>query len=460
MSSDHVWGPTLDEMLHPSKIPADLRKRALAVLEGDPLSPLNLFNVTWRDGSDRIRHIILPRELTGIEADICVLLGRGFPTGSHKVGAAYSCAIEKQVRRDIVPGKHRLVWPSTGNYGVGGAYIGARMNYDSLVVLPEEMSRERFEKITYYGAKYVKTVGCESNVKEIYDKTHELAREPNTIIVNQFAEFGNYRFHFHVTGNTMCELFDELKRSHGVKRFAGITSAMGSSGTIACGDRVKQLHPDCLVAGLEPIQCPTLYSNGFGGHDIQGIGDKHVTWIHNTDNMDAMICIDEWDAKKGMRILNDKAGIEALISNGVAKNVAESMKELFGISGICNILGAIKLAKHYSLSAGDCIFTIATDSMDRYYSVVDDMNKKFGNLTVDGAKAGLDAIFHRQGIDYVREGTKHARDCWANLKYYTWVEQQGKGVDELRDQRNKEYWTRHQEMIAETNRMIKEQRGW
>lgn len=458
--SEHVWGPTFEEMLHPSKIRPETRKEALKVLEGDPLSPLNLFNITWRDTSDRIRHVILPRALTGIDAEICVLIGRGFPTGSHKVGPTYSCTIERQVAGEITPGVHRLVWPSTGNFGVGGAYVGKRMNYDSLVILPEEMSRERFDKITWYGAKYVKTPGCESNVKEIYDKTHELEREPNTIIVNQFADFANYRFHYFVTGNSMLELFDELRARGVAERFAGITSAMGSSGTIACGDRVKQKHADCKIVGLEPIQCPTLYSNGFGGHDIQGIGDKHVTWVHNTDNMDAIICLDDWDCKKGMQLVHEDAGRKAIARHGAKFGELECLKDLFGISGVCNILGAIKAAKHWRFGKGDVLFTVATDSIDRYLSVLEAMDKKLGKMGEAEAERRLESIFHRQGTDFIREGTSHARDCWANLKYYTWVEQQGKSVEELRAQRSREYWTRHQEKVMETDKKIRDGRGY
>ncbi len=460
MNKEYIWGPTFEEMLHPEKIPADLRKKALGVLEGDPLSPLNLFNITWRDGGNRIRHVVLPEALTGVPTPIVLLIGTGFPTGSHKVGATYSCTIEKQVRDEIEPGKHRLVWPSTGNYGVGGAYVGERMNYDSFVILPEEMSQERFDKITWYGAKYAKTPGCESNVKEIYDKAWELSREPNTIIVNQFSEFANYRFHYYVTGTTLLECFDELKAKGVGTRFAGITSAMGSSGTIACAERVKEVHPDCLTIGLEPIQCPTLYSNGFGGHDIQGIGDKHVTFIHNTDAMDAIICIDEWDSKKGMQLIHEEVGRRALVDAGVDANLLECIKDVFGISTICNILGAIKTAKHYRLGKDDVLFTIATDGIDRYYSVMEQMDAKCGKMDAEEARRRYESIFLRQPIDYIREGTEHAKDCWANLKYYTWVEQQGKAVEELRAQRSPEYWQAQREQLAETDRLIRDKRGW
>jgi len=459
MARAFVFGPTFEEMHDPRRMDPGIRARALAAHRGNPLDPVNLYNITWKDEHDRVRHIVLPRALTGVEAEIVLLTGRDFPTGSHKVGATYSCCIEKQVMGEIIPGRDRLIWPSTGNYGIGGAYVGPRMNYACLVLLPELMSQERFDRIHSYGAEYLKTPGCESNVKEIYDKCHELAREPHTVVVNQFAEFANYRFHYQVTGNAILELFGALQAQGRGTRLAAFVSAMGSGGTIAAGERLRQEVAQVRVVGLEPVQCPTLYANGYGGHDIQGIGDKHVTWIHNTDNMDALMCIDEWDCKKGLQLLAEPAGRAVLVRAGVPQGQAEEMADLFGISSICNILGAIKTAKFYGFSRGDVIFTIATDALDRYHSVLAQMNREAGPMDETEAAVRLEAIFHRQGLDYVREGTRHARDCWANLKYYTWVEQQGKTVAELRRQRDPEYWLAEQARIAEIDRRIREQRG-
>ena len=451
MNPSFVCGPTFEEMLHPDKINPDIRKKALAALEGAPLDPVNLYNITWKDKDNKVRHVVLPKLLTNIDADIVVITGKHFPTGSHKVGATYSCTIEKQVNGQATPGKHRLVWPSTGNYGIGGAYVGPRMGYKSLVILPERMSRERFEKIRSYGSDYIATPGCESNVKEIYDKTHELAREKDTIIVNQFAEFGNYRFHYSVTGNSILELFEDLKKSSGAKNLAGFCSAMGSAGTIGAGDRLKQVHKDCRIVGLEPIQCPTLFNNGFGDHDIQGIGDKHATWIHNTDNMDALMCIDDMSCKKGMQVVAEEAGWKALPE-------LEKFSTFLGISGVCNILGAIKTAKFYKLGRGDVIFTVATDSLDRYYSILGDLTNQFGKMDKDEAARRIKTIFHGAGLDWIREGDRLAHDSWANLKYYTWVEQQGKSVDDLRAQRSPEYWLKEQTKISEINKAIIGQR--
>src|SRR5438270_7009884 len=212
------------------------------------------------------------------------------------------------------------------------------MGCDSVVVLPARMNAQRFARIEAYGARVIKTVGSESNVKEIYDKTHELARDPNVRILNQFSEMGNYRFHYHVTGNTIAELAHELQHSMQVRGVSAFCSAMGSAGTIAAGDRLKQLWPNCKVVGLEPVQCPTLYNNGYGAHDIQGIGDKHVTWIHHVTNMDAIMCVDDVECKKGLQLLTEENGMEVLSRRfGVANDDVEQLARIFGISGVCNV---------------------------------------------------------------------------------------------------------------------------
>src|SRR5215470_6100094 len=332
-----ITGPTFEEMLHPQRIDSAVRGKATEARTSAPLDPVNLFNITWRDANNEAYHVVLPKALTGIDAEIVVLYGKEFPSGSHKVGAAYSVLLEKELFGEVDPAVHTLVWPSTGNYGIGGAWVGGRMGCKSLVVLPEGMSRERFERIESYGAKVIKTFGSESNVKEIYDKTHELkASDPNIRILNQFEVMGNYRFHYHVTGNTLVEVADELKAQgigHGV--INAFCSAMGSAGTIAAGDRLKQAFPGHLIVGVEPIQCPTLFNNGYGVHDIQGIGDKHVTWIHNVNNMDALMCIDDIECKKGLQVFAEEAGRETLVRRyKLNRDLVEQLGMLFGISGI------------------------------------------------------------------------------------------------------------------------------
>ncbi|GAB4526488.1 MAG: pyridoxal-phosphate dependent enzyme [Anaerolineae bacterium] len=454
-------GPTFEEMLHPSTVSPDIREKALAARDAAPLDPINLFNITWRDGENRIYHVVLPKGLTGVDANIVVLYGKDFPSGSHKVGAAYSVLLEKTLFGEVDPTQHKLVWPSTGNYGIGGAWVGGRMGCNSLVVLPEGMSRERFERIHSYGADVIKTYGSESNVKEIYDETKRLRREdPNVRILNQFEVMGNYRFHYHVTGNTIAELTQELQQQGiGAGKASAFISAMGSAGTIAAGDRLKQIWPEHKIVGLEPIQCPTLYNNGYGSHDIQGIGDKHVTWIHNVWNMDALMCIDDLECKKGLQLLAEDTGRDTLVRRyGADPALVEQLGTLFGISGICNVLGAIKTAKYYNFGKDDVIFTVATDALDRYYSVMDSMRECYGALDEAAAVGRVEGVFHAASTDWVMPGTPEARARWHNLKYYTWVEQQDKTVQELDAQRDPQWWEAHQARVADIDRALLHQR--
>jgi len=453
-----VWGPTYEEMLHPATIDEGIRRRAMAASE-DPLNEINLYNINWRDEGGKPYYVVLPRELTGVDANIVAIYSREFPTGSHKVGATYSVTMETQLAGDIKPGKSTLVFPSTGNYGIGGAWVGPRMGYDTLVVLPELMSQERFQKIASYGAKYVKTPGCESSVKEIYDKCKELRKNPSIKVLNQFETMANYRFHYYVTGNTVVELMALLKdKGIGDGTCAALVSAMGSGGTIAAADRLKQAFPGSRTVGLEPIQCSTLYNNGYGDHDIQGIGDKHVTWIHNVRNMDAVMCVDDMDSKMGLQLLTDPAGMDYLVKAvGIEPKLVEDLSTMFGISGVCNIIGAIKTAKYYRMGPKDTIVTILTDAIDRYRTVMADLATRFGAF--DRAQAAQRwGIFQDVTTDYVQEGTMLNKDRWFNLKYYTWVEQQGKTVEGLNAQRSQSWWEAEQAKVAEVDRRLAQAR--
>ncbi|MGI6604995.1 MAG: pyridoxal-phosphate dependent enzyme [Firmicutes bacterium] len=456
MPAKLIWGPTFEEMLHPEKIDPKVRQQALAAKTAAPLDPINLYNITWKKPDGTPCYLVLPKELTGVDANIIVLYSRDFPTGSHKVGATYSVTMENQLTGSIFPGRDTVVYPSTGNYGIGGAWVGSRMGYDALVILPELMSQERFQLIESYGARYIKTPGCESSVKEIYDKCNELAKQPNTRILNQFEVMANYRFHYYVTGNTIVELMTELKNQGiGDGRCAAYVSAMGSAGTIAAGDRLKELYPEHKIVGLEPIQCPTLYCNGYGDHDIQGIGDKHVTWIHNVLNMDALMCIDDMEAKLGLQLLTDPEGMEYLNSAvGIPTETVKDLATIFGISGVANVLGAIKTAKYWQLPTSANVVTILTDAIDRYHSVMDDLNQRFGRLDQVQAAVRYHSIFQGVKLDYIQEGTTLNRQRWFNLKYYTWVEQQGKTVAELNAQRSQAWWSEERAKVAEIDRLL------
>jgi len=460
--------PTFDEMLHPQAVDATIRARAAKARTEAPLDPINLFNINWQKSdsvsgssappnTSQTNYFVMPHALTGVEAEIVVIVAKDFPTGSHKVGPAYSVVAEKLVAGDIEPGKHTLVFPSTGNYGIGGSWVGPRMGFRSLVVLPAGMSRERFEKIESYGATYTKTYGSESNVKEIYDECHRLTREHGDTmrIMNQFSEMGNYRFHYHVTGNTIVELERELSvtlSTHGISAFC---SAMGSAGTIAAGDRLKQVFPQCKIIGLEPVQCPTLFNNGYGSHEIQGIGDKHVTWIHHVTNMDGLACVEDIECLRILHVFTRDAGCETMVKRyGLRPAQARSIQGIFGISGVCNLIGAIKTAKHFGFGKRDVIVIPATDSNDRYESVMQHWDAQHG-LNEAAAMTRIGGILRHQKTDWFLDGTPENRRRWHNLKYYTWVEQQVKTVEELDAQLSEEWWVMHQEKMHEINAKLR-----
>ena len=364
------FGPTYDEMAHPSHIDPRIRKKAL-LGKANELDPINLFNINWRDEENQVHKIVLPKEMTGVEANIVVLLGKYFPSGSHKVGPAYSTLIEGCVDQTIIPGKHTILGPSTGNFGIGVSYICNLMKFDSIVIMPDNMSKERYERIQKYGAKLDLTPGTESDVILTLERTFELKKDPKNRSLAQFELLPNYRFHRHVTG-TAC--IDAVK-GIGNGRIACFTSAPGSAGTLAAGDQIKHVFPDAKVVALEPYECSTLMNGGRGQHRIEGIGDKMCTLIHNVLNTDFICLIKDEESVQGLKIIHD--GTDILVEAGIKRDTALAMKELFGVSGICNIIGAIKMAKHLKLGPNENVVTIATDGFDRYDSVLKDLNRRY-----------------------------------------------------------------------------------
>ncbi len=363
-------GPTYDEMLYPSKLDADLRKKALEAKK-DELDPMNLFNITWKKENNEVNKVVLPKALTGVDANIVVMLGKDFPSGSHKVGPAYSTLIEGYVDGDIVPGKHTILGPSTGNFGIGVSYICNLMDYEAVVIMPDNMSKERYDRIKGYGAKLDLTPGTESDVILTLEKTHELSKDPKNVALAQFELMPNYRFHRHVTGHSAIEAVKGI----GNGRIACFASAPGSAGTLAAGDQIKKEYPEAKVVALEPYECSTLMDGGRGQHRIEGIGDKMCTLIHNVLSTDFIALISDEDAVRGLKILRD--GADVLAEYGVDKKQLQAMRDFFGVSGVCNILGAIKMAKHLKLGPEDNVVTVATDGFDRYDSVMEDLENRY-----------------------------------------------------------------------------------
>ena len=343
--------PTFAQMRHPETAPDAIKARLKTVGLWD-VNPANLFRITWKnDPATGLfggpNHLEIPQAITGVKARIIGLVGKYFPTGAHKVGAAFACLVPRLVSGEFDPDYHKAVWPSTGNYCRGGAFDSAVLGCTAIAILPENMSKERFTWLAEIGSEVIATPGCESNVKEIYDKCWELKNDPRNLIFNQFEEFGNPVWHYNVTGPAIEDVFNGIKTEK--TRLAAYVSATGSAGTIAAGDYLKSIHPGAKTIATEAIQCPTLLMNGFGDHRIEGIGDKHVPWVHNVRNTDAIAAIDDEDCMRVLRLFNEPAGQAYLATLGMDAATIGKLG-LLGISGVCNLLAAIKAAKY--LGAG------------------------------------------------------------------------------------------------------------
>lgn len=438
----HVVLPTLKQMREPSAIPDKVKAKLSGVGLWD-VNPLNLFRISWKNDVKTglfggVNFIELPKALTGVDARIVGLVGKYFPTGAHKVGAAYGCLVPRLVTGQFDPTTQKAVWPSTGNYCRGGAFDCALLGTTAVAILPEGMSKERFTWLKDIGAEVIATPGTESNVKEIYDKCWDIRRtRPQDVIFNQFEEFGNPSWHYHVTGPALLEAFDTVKGPK--SRLAGFTSATGSAGTIGAGDFLKKQHPSMLIAANEALQCPTLFNNGFGDHRIEGIGDKHVPWIHNVRNTDAVVAIDDEDTMRLLRLFNEPAGQAWLAKQGVPKETVDQLP-LLGISSICNMLSAVKMAKYYELGADDVVVTVFTDSEALYTSRLEELRQERGAYTEVDAARDLDRRLHGQQTDFLKELGYRDRKALHHLKYFTWVEQQGRTADELRALWDPSFW--------------------
>jgi cysteine synthase A len=453
--------PTFAQMKDPSTVPAKIKEELAGIGLWD-VHPRNLFRITWKNepresggGFDGVNYLELPPSLTGVPARIVVLVGKWFPTGSHKVGAAFGCLAPRLVTGQFDPTTQKAVWPSTGNYCRGGAYDSALLACTSIAILPEGMSQERFAWLANIAGETIKTPGTESNVKEIFDKCWELRRSGQDLMIfNQFDEFGNYLWHYEITGHAMEEVLQQVMGPG--DHYRGLASATGSAGTIASGDYLKQLFPDSKIVASEALQCPTLLENGFGAHRIEGIGDKHVPWIHNARNTDMVVAIDDNAVVNLSRLFNEPVGRKYLASQGVPEALIAQL-DLLGFSGISNVLTAIKFAKYYELGGNDIVLTVLTDSMELYQSRLKEMHAEYGAYSEKDAAADFARYLLGQSTDNLLELRYPDRRRVHNLKYFTWVEQQGKTYAEIQAMwQEPDYWTQVQKQVPEIDALIGE----
>jgi len=442
--------PTLSQLAEPSTIPEAISER-LGRVDPDAAHPLNLFRVHWYNAADRRGrvavpgYLALPPSLTGVRAPILIALGERFPMiGAHKVLPAYACLVPRLVGGAFDPGRQRAVWPSTGNYCRGGVAISRILDCRGVAVLPEGMSAERFEWLARWVMEpgdIVRTPGSESNVKEIYDACHGLARDPDNVILNQFSEYANHLVHWRVTGAALGHVFEDWARGRGGGRLAAFVSATGSAGTIAAGDWLKDRYGSKTVAA-EALECPTMSLNGFGVHNIQGIGDKHVPLIHNVMASDFVVAISDEATDLLNVVFQRELGRSYLVARrGVPEALVQALGS-FGLSSICNVLAAVKIAKHLDLGPDDAIVTVATDGAELYHSELDLALERRLAGRFDEVIAG--EIFARhmlgQTTDHVLELDHQSRARIFNLGYFTWVEQQGTPLSHFEARRDQGFW--------------------
>ena len=447
-AANNVVLPTFAQLANPSLIPTDI---ASGIDKNSPDSR-NLFRVHWFNdmAGNRVSvpdHVVLPKSLTGVDSPIVVMFGDRFPMiTAHKVLAAYSCLAPRVITGQFNPTTQRAVWPSTGNYARGGVAISKIMGARGVAVLPAGMSQERFDWLdrwTSDPSDIIRTPGTESNVKEIYDACNEMQKDPKNFIFNQFCEFGNYLGHYEVTGRALSTVYEYVAKNLNRPnlRLAAFTSATGSAGTIGAGDHLKDKYGTKIVA-VEALECPTMLENGFGEHNIQGIGDKHIPLIHNVMNTDVIAAVSDRVTDELDVLFNTPAGRDYLVQRKhIPQEIVDTLPH-FGFSAICNTIAAIKTAKLLGLGADDVLITIATDGADLYPSErVKTLKKRFNDdfTQVDAAEVFAEHLATVQ-TDSMIDCTERDRNRIFNLGYYTWVEQQGTPLSVFEARRSQSFW--------------------
>jgi cysteine synthase A len=456
--------PTFGQLADPSTVDPGVVGDA----SKDAADPRNLWRVHWYNdvAGNRVAvpdHVVLPPSLTGVASPIIVVFGDRFPMiTAHKVLAAYACLAPRIVTGQFDPTRHRAIWPSTGNYARGGIAISRIMASRGVAILPAGMSQERFDWLDRWcenpADDVIRTVGTESNVKEIYDACNELAKDPGNFVLNQFCEFGNHLGHNEVTGRALAHVFEHVNAGHATPlRLAAFTSATGSAGTIGAGDRLKE-HYGTKIVAVEALECPTMLENGFGEHNIQGIGDKHIPLIHNVMNSDVVVAVSDRSTDQLYAMFNSHEGLGYLSDRrGVPQEILQTLRH-FGLSSVCNVLAAISTAKTLDLGPDDAIVTVATDGAALYpseYAKITARDFASGFTILDAAQVWGEHLANVTTAHTI-ELTERDRTRIFNLGYYTWVEQQGTPFELFEARRQQSFWQGLRRFVPVWDEMIGE----
>ena len=318
-------------------------------------------------------HVVLPSELTGVDAPIVVLLGRRFPMiGAHKVLAAYACLVPRLVTGRFDPASDRAVWPSTGNYCRGGVAISRILGCRGVAVLPAGMSRERFDWLEQLGRRSGRHRPHAGHGEQRQGNLRQVRRAVaairENVILNQFSEFANYLIHYYCTGPRLrsrvlapevheprvpaggIRLGDRLGRHDRRRRLPESTPRLEDRR--GRGARV----PDHAVQRLRRAQHP--------GHRRQAHPADPQRHEHRCRRR-------RLGPQRPTRSTSCSAATSAAPISDRRRTIDPDLVRQFddiGISGLANIVAAIKVAKHLDYGPDDVVMTVATDSAALYGS--------------------------------------------------------------------------------------------
>ena len=421
--------PTFAQLADPRSMPADLLERRRR--RPTPTRPTRATSSARTGTTTSARrmpvplpaHVVLPPELTGVPSPIVVLLGDRFPMiHSHKLIAAYGCLAPRIVTGQFDPATQRAVWPSTGNYCRGGVAVSRIMQAPRRGRAAGGHEPGALRLAGRRGSPHPTTSSARPAPSPTSRRSTTSARSstrtPQTVIFNQFSEFGNHIGHYELTGRAIERVFESAgRRAIDELRLAVFTSATGSAGTIAAGDYLKERY-GTRIAAVEALECPTLLYNGFGEHNIQGIGDKHVPLIHNAMNTDFVVDITDRATDNLLVLFNTEAGHEHLRERmGVPRGRRRPAAARSASRSICNVLAAIKVAKQQGLGPKD-VHRHGGHRRRRHVRLRDRRASWRATIggTFDAAAAGEVRAAYLDGVGHGRHARVHARGPAAHVQ--------------------------------------------
>ena len=272
-------------------------------------------------------------------ADVYLKLEYMNPGSSVKDRIALAMVEAAEKNGQLKPGD-TIIEPTSGNTGIGLAWVAAAKGYKAILVMPETMSLERRNLLRAYGAQLVLTPGPEG-MKGAIGKAEELAKQNGYFMPQQFENGANPEIHRHTTGKELVEQFGD--------QLDAFVAGIGTGGTITgAGEVLKEAFKDIKIYAVEPADSPILSGGKPGPHKIQGIGAGFVPGVLNTEIYDGIITVSNEQSFEAARRVGSEEGILAGISAGAA------------------VYAALKVAKE--LGKGKKVVAIIPDNGERYLS--------------------------------------------------------------------------------------------